>query len=484
MVNNTSLSAVLKQPSGRPVSLGSGRRGMAYYNEHDPDAAEVIRCAIEDGLIAPGHVDERSICDVQGSDLKGFIQCHFFAGAGTWSYALRLAGWPDNLSVWTASCPCPPFSAAGKKKNCPACGGRVVPHPRQTGVFACIECRHEWLADERHLWPELLRLVQECRPPVIFGEQVAGPDGLTWFAGVRGTLEAEGYTAGAADLCGPWVGSPDLRQRLWWHAVRSGHPTGKRCGEAGHPIDRCEERACLPSGSCRATDAIVQRAGARVERCKGRAGQRRDRLAIDGGPGRPCHAPGQGCQGAHAELLQPGQEEGRLAGGSGHTCGPADATPRGLGIDGGAPGEPGHTDERGKAGGTTDPIGRGCGANGIAGGLHEVRARRPDERVSAEGAGPGGYLGFWDYCRRVHYADGKDRRVEPESFGLDHGIQLGLEACRTEGLSEEEAAAVKTTWPTARGFPCRRPLLKLWGNAIKPQVAAAFIRACMEIRNE
>ncbi|MCS5931780.1 DNA cytosine methyltransferase [Klebsiella pneumoniae subsp. pneumoniae] len=27
---------------------------------------------------------------------------------------LRLAGWPDDKPVWTGSCPCQPFSAAGK----------------------------------------------------------------------------------------------------------------------------------------------------------------------------------------------------------------------------------------------------------------------------------------------------------------------------------------------------------------------------------
>src|SRR3990167_6528499 len=93
----------------RPVN------SAAYYNEIDPYAAQWLRNLIAAGHIAPGIVDERSIEDVKPSELAGFTQCHFFAGIGIWSYALRLAGWPDDRPVWTASCPCQPFSAAGKR---------------------------------------------------------------------------------------------------------------------------------------------------------------------------------------------------------------------------------------------------------------------------------------------------------------------------------------------------------------------------------
>lgn len=88
-------------------------RDLAYYNEVDPGAAEWLRELIRAGVIAPGIVDERSIVDVRSADLAGFTQCHFFAGIGVWSYALRLAGWPDDRPVWTGSCPCQPFSSAG-----------------------------------------------------------------------------------------------------------------------------------------------------------------------------------------------------------------------------------------------------------------------------------------------------------------------------------------------------------------------------------
>lgn len=163
----------------------------AYYNEIEPFAAQWLRNLIAAGHIAPGDVDERSIVAIPAHDLKDYTQCHFFAGIGGWSLALRLAGWPDERPVWTGSCPCQPLSSAGQRKG------------------------H---ADERHLWPAFHRLISECRPATIFGEQVAGKDGFEWLAGVRADLEDAGYACGAADLCAAGAGAPHLRQRLFWVA--------------------------------------------------------------------------------------------------------------------------------------------------------------------------------------------------------------------------------------------------------------------------
>ena len=166
----------------------------AYYNEIDPYAAQWLRNLIAAGHIAPGDVDERSIEDVSPDDLAGYEQCHFFAGIGGWSLALQLAGWPDDQPVWTGSCPCQPLSCAGQRQG------------------------H---ADRRHLWPAFFRLIAECRPATIFGEQVASTLGREWLAGVRADLEHLGYACGAADLPAASVGAPHIRQRLWWVADAS-----------------------------------------------------------------------------------------------------------------------------------------------------------------------------------------------------------------------------------------------------------------------
>ncbi|EPC9992602.1 TPA: DNA cytosine methyltransferase [Enterobacter ludwigii] len=163
----------------------------AYYNEIDPFAAQWLRNLIAGGHIAPGEVDERSIEDVTPDDLRGFTQCHFFAGIGVWSHSLRLAGWPDDKPVWTGSCPCQPFSAAGKGDG---------------------------FADERHLWPHFFHLISERRPEHVFGEQVAAGNANAWFDLVQADLEGMGYAFGLVPFAAAGVGAPHIRERAYWVA--------------------------------------------------------------------------------------------------------------------------------------------------------------------------------------------------------------------------------------------------------------------------
>jgi DNA (cytosine-5)-methyltransferase 1 len=167
----------------------------AYYNEHDQKAAAWLRELIRRDLIAPGEVDERNIEDVVPTELVRFTQCHFFAGIGVWSYALRNAGWSDDRPVWTGSCPCQPFSEAGK-------GGGT--------------------ADERHLWPVWFHLISQCRPANIFGEQVASSVAAPWLDLVHDDLEALGYAVGPVVLPAAGLGAPHGRHRIFFVADAQG----------------------------------------------------------------------------------------------------------------------------------------------------------------------------------------------------------------------------------------------------------------------
>lgn len=163
-----------------------------YYNEWDAPTAAWLRELGRARHLPGGTVDDRSIRDVRADDVRDFDQCHFFAGIGGWPLALRLAGY-ERLPCWTGLPPCQPFSVAGR------------------GLAQ---------ADERHLAPVWLDLIRECRPPTIFGEQVADAIGRGWLDDLFDALEGCGYACGAAVLPACSVGAPHIRKRLIFGAVR------------------------------------------------------------------------------------------------------------------------------------------------------------------------------------------------------------------------------------------------------------------------
>jgi DNA (cytosine-5)-methyltransferase 1 len=174
-----------------------------FYNDIDPKCCAWTEELIRSKLIPPGDVVCKSILDIKSDELKKYNQVHLFNGIAGWALALQLAGWPADRPVWVASCPCQPFSTAGKGRG------------------------H---ADDRNLWPELFRLVRECRPGRIFGEQVAAAIGFGWLDGISTDLEAEGYAVGSAVLGAHSVGAPHKRQRLYWVANSYGRRFKTRSG--------------------------------------------------------------------------------------------------------------------------------------------------------------------------------------------------------------------------------------------------------------
>jgi DNA (cytosine-5)-methyltransferase 1 len=270
----------------------------AYYNENDIYAAQWLRNLITAGHIAPGDVDERSIKDVKADDLRGYQQAHFFAGIGGWPYALRLAGWPDDRPVWTGSCPCQPFSAAGAGKAAD---------------------------DERHLWPAWFSLIRELRPPTIFGEQVEAAIGWGWLDAVFADLEGEGYACGTAVLPACGVGAPHIRQRLWFLADADGGNASaewlQRSGEQRQQPQDCG--ACrgygwvLPTfaanitvrcASCRGTGCVAdtKRDGRRTNEPQ-RKTQRREANGRPH-PGDMADASQGGCGTGQRHIREPGRQ--------------------------------------------------------------------------------------------------------------------------------------------------------------------------------
>ncbi len=200
---------------------------VAYYNEIDPYAAQWLRNLILRGHLPRSDVDARSISELHSDDLQGFTQCHFFAGIGGWAIALRMACWPDDRPVWTGSCPCQPFSSAGKQ---------------------------EGNADERHLWPIWFRLIRECKPPTVFGEQVASAIAHEWLDETAHDLESEGYAFAAAVLPGCSVGAPHRRDRLWFVADTAGQQVGtarqpRQCQHVAHSPQQLLNRGGLTGES-------------------------------------------------------------------------------------------------------------------------------------------------------------------------------------------------------------------------------------------
>lgn len=99
-----------------------------------------------------------------------------------------------SIDVLTGGFPCQPFSTAGKR---------------------------EGTADDRYLWPEMLRAIREIQPRYIVGENVRGLvnwNGGVVFDTVCADLEAEGYEVLPVLLPAAGVNAPHRRDRIWFIA--------------------------------------------------------------------------------------------------------------------------------------------------------------------------------------------------------------------------------------------------------------------------
>ena len=400
----------------------------AYYNEFDPQAAEWLRILILQGNIAPGFVDERSITEVDPDELRQYTQCHFFAGIGGWSYALRLAGWADDRPCWTGSPPCQPFSNAGKRNA---------------------------QADARHLWPVFFNLIRECRPANIFGEQVEAAIRTGWLDDLQDDLEAEGYATGKIVLPACSVGGYHIRQRIWFVAERVGDTIDKGLERHAGNGNGSDQPGRLDQKSSRS----APEAGTACKFC----GHKFD-IDLPGKYGCPnCEGGGLAepdCErhvGVNALLL--GQEPGRES----QDC---------VEIAGGC-----------EASRMADTAGDRCQRQGQRWPAEEGREPQPEsarklpaglERSSDDSTtdAPDSIWRNpdWLFCR-----DGKWRPVESSVLGIFNGLPDELvRSCNISPACN----------PLAKDQEARTMRLKGYGNAIVPPLAAEAIRAYMEGKHE
>jgi DNA (cytosine-5)-methyltransferase 1 len=107
---------------------------------------------------------------------------------------LRATAYAGRIDILTGGFPCQPYSTAGKRKG---------------------------KDDERHLWPEMLRVIRQCAPRYVVGENVRGL--ISWNGGlvfeeVCVDLEALGYAVQPFVLPACAVGAPHRRDRVWFVA--------------------------------------------------------------------------------------------------------------------------------------------------------------------------------------------------------------------------------------------------------------------------
>lgn len=409
---------------------------MNYYNENDPKAAAWLQELINQKLIPEGHVDTRSITEVTPDDLRPYIQCHFFAGIGGWPYALQLAGVPATTRLWTGSCPCQPFSTAGK------------------GLAQ---------ADERHLWPAFFDLIRQCRPDTVIGEQVSSAIGHGWLDGISADLEAEGYACGATVLGAHSVSAPHQRQRLYWVANASSerrqqiprsapsdeNPYGRARRDRSQPDSHNQSASDgkndsgLAHSSSRERDergSAHSQSGAvsKLVRCSEADGLDNTRRPSDERRGEPGDV---GCP--------PDQKQGEARERQWRRNANSDSVQNDCGLvlpnsDGCSAGSvatatAGHRN-------TIEPAGFWIGRVG------DSNSEQTDSAKQGQPLSSERLLRCWNSSRLVACRDGKTRRIptEPAFFPLAHGV------------------------------PARVVRLRGYGNAIVPQVAAAFIRAFYE----
>lgn len=174
------------------------------FCDNDPFSQEILRKHWPNSLIY-GDIKEltaeRIITDTQDSRRKARGGDRIRDGKESAVRSSARSG-ETRIDLLTGGFPCQPFSQAGQRKG---------------------------TEDDRHLWPEMLRVIRETNPTYIVGENVGGL--LTWDGGlvfeqVCIDLEEAGYEIGAFVIPAASLNAPHRRDRVWIVAHASGGNAG------------------------------------------------------------------------------------------------------------------------------------------------------------------------------------------------------------------------------------------------------------------
>ena len=143
------------------------------------------------GLEATGGFETKAFCELD-KYCKSVLKKHWpdtrqYDDIKELTYDKLRSDGIDTIDIITGGYPCQPFSVAGKQKG---------------------------TEDKRHLWPEYFRLVKECRPTWVIGENVSGHIKLGLDQVIE-DLESEGYATRTFSISASSIGANHQRERIW-----------------------------------------------------------------------------------------------------------------------------------------------------------------------------------------------------------------------------------------------------------------------------
>lgn len=150
-----------------------------------------------------------NVFHVERDDFCRDILQHHFPESQSYEDIKQFNGfpWAGRIDVLSGGFPCQPFSVVGERKG---------------------------TADDRHLWPEMLRVIREIRPTWVVAENVRGL--ASWNEGmvldeVCSSLENEQYEVFPTLIPAAGVGAPHKRDRIWIIAYAHGNRAGRTPGQ-------------------------------------------------------------------------------------------------------------------------------------------------------------------------------------------------------------------------------------------------------------